>query len=45
MCKPVLWQPTIENILQSGIEDFVEVGVGNTLAGLFEKIRSSNESE
>ncbi len=35
--KPVLWQKTIENMVQDGIDTFIEVGPGKTLCGLIKK--------
>jgi [acyl-carrier-protein] S-malonyltransferase len=36
--SPVLWQKTIENMLQNGINTFIEVGAGKVLSGLIKKI-------
>lgn len=36
--NPVRWQKTIENMIANGIDTFIEVGVGKTLAGLIKKI-------
>lgn len=36
--SPVLWQKTIEAMLQSGVTAFVEVGAGKTLTGFMRKI-------
>lgn len=36
--SPVLWQATIENLLECGIEAFIEVGPGKTLSGFVKKI-------
>lgn len=36
--NPVRWQKTIENMIANGVDTFIEVGVGKTLAGLFKKI-------
>jgi len=38
---PVLWQQTIEHMIQDGATDFIEVGAGSTLCGLIGKIDSS----
>ena len=38
MKNPVLWQKTIENMKDAGIEVFIEVGPGKTLTGLAKKI-------
>jgi len=35
---PVLWQRTIENMLEAGCDTFIEVGAGNVLCGLIERI-------
>lgn len=35
--KPVRWQKTIENMVQDGIDTFIEVGPGKTLCGLIKK--------
>ena len=36
--SPVLWQKTIENMINSGYDTFIEVGAGKTLMGLIRKI-------
>lgn len=36
--SPVLWQETIENMLDTGYDTFIEVGAGKTLIGLIKKI-------
>ena len=36
--NPVRWQKTIENMIANGVDTFIEVGVGKTLAGLIKKI-------
>ena len=38
MRSPVRWQETIENMINDGYTDFVEVGAGKTLSGLIKKI-------
>ena len=35
---PVLWQKTIENMINDGFDIFIEVGPGKTLSGLIKKI-------
>ena len=35
---PVLWQKTIENMIEDGFDTFIEVGPGKTLSGLVKKI-------
>ena len=37
MKSPVLWQKTVENMIESGINTFIELGPGKTLKGLIEK--------
>jgi [acyl-carrier-protein] S-malonyltransferase len=39
--NPVLWQKTIEKMIEDGIDTFVEVGAGKTLCGLIKKINQS----
>ena len=34
----VRWQQSVENMLQAGIDTFVEIGPGKTLAGFMKKI-------
>ena len=36
--RPVKWQETIENMIDNGYTDFIEVGAGKTLCGLIKKI-------
>lgn len=36
--SPVLWQKTIENMINEGFDTFIEAGTGNTLAGLIKRI-------
>ena len=38
VCSPVLWQDSMNWILQSGTEHFVEVGTGRVLRGLMKRI-------
>ena len=38
MQSPVKWQETIENMINDGYTDFIEVGPGKTLSGLIKKI-------
>jgi len=37
---PVLWQKTIENMIDDGFDTFVESGPGKTLSGLIKKINA-----
>lgn len=36
--SPVYWQETIENMIEEGVELFIEIGPGKTLSGLVKKI-------
>ncbi|WP_332690634.1 ACP S-malonyltransferase [Halalkalibacter lacteus] len=36
--SPVLWEDTIRELLQNGVDTFVEVGSGNVLTGLVRKV-------
>lgn len=36
--SPVLWQMTIENMIQDGFDAFIEAGPGKTLTGMIRKI-------
>lgn len=38
LTKPVRWEESIQEILASGVESFVEFGAGNVLAGMIKKI-------
>ncbi len=44
ICSPVRWQETVEHMVSEGANLFVEVGPGNTLAGLIQKIDPGVES-
>lgn len=35
---PVLWEKSIQNMLENGVDTFVEFGAGNVLAGMIRKI-------
>lgn len=41
MTHAVLWQKTIENMIEDGIDTFVECGPGKTLAGLIKRINKT----
>ncbi len=38
LMNPVLWQKSIENMIEDGVDTFIEVGVGKTLSGFVSKI-------
>ena len=37
---PVKWQKSVENMIENGVNTFIEVGVGKTLTGLIKKINA-----
>ncbi len=39
--SPVRWQSIVENMINDGVDTFVEVGVGKTLTGLIKRINGS----
>lgn len=39
--SPVLWQKTVENMIEDGFDTFIEVGPGATLAGIIRRINAS----
>jgi len=41
ICSPVRWQQTIENMIEQGVDTFIEVGPGNVLTGLLRRINRS----
>jgi [acyl-carrier-protein] S-malonyltransferase len=44
LTRPVLWQRSIERLIQDGYDRFVEVGPGRVLTGLMRKINRSVET-
>ncbi|NLJ90964.1 MAG: ACP S-malonyltransferase [Clostridiales bacterium] len=42
--SPVKWQQSIENMIESGIDTFVEIGPGKTLSKFISKIDSSSKT-
>ena len=36
--SPVRWQSIVENMIDNGVDTFIEVGVGKTLTGLIKRI-------
>ncbi len=41
LMNSVKWQQTVENLIDEGVDIFIEVGAGKTLSGLIKKINSS----
>ena len=41
ICSPVRWEDTIRNMIDAGVDTFIEVGPGNVLQGLIAKIDKS----
>ncbi|MBN1541315.1 ACP S-malonyltransferase [candidate division KSB1 bacterium] len=44
MTHPVLWNDTIRNMIQDGVERFIEVGSGKVLTGLVKRIDKSSKA-
>jgi [acyl-carrier-protein] S-malonyltransferase len=44
LTAPVKWTQTIENMIQDGINSFVEVGPGKVLQGLVKKVNKDIEA-
>ena len=38
IAAPVRWQQSVEKMIQEGVDTFVEIGPGKTLAGFMKKI-------
>ena len=38
VCSPVLWEPTMNKLLEAGVEKFYEIGPGTVLRGLLKRI-------
>lgn len=38
ICSPVLWEKLIKNMIDSGIDTFIEIGPGKTLTNMIKKI-------
>lgn len=38
--NPVRWQTIIENMIENGVDTFIEIGVGKTLTGLIKRINA-----
>ena len=41
--QPVLWEQTMRNLLEHGVERFVEIGPGRVLAGLLKRVQRKVE--
>lgn len=41
--QPVLWEQTLRNLLEQGIDQFVEIGPGRVLAGLLKRVQRKVE--
>jgi len=38
VCAPVLWQDSVEKLIELGVDTFIEIGSGSVLSGLIKKI-------
>lgn len=38
VCNSVLWEPSVKNMIADGVDTFIEIGPGKTLAGFIKKI-------
>jgi len=38
ICNPVLWEKTIRNMIEDGVDTFIEIGPGKTLTNMIKKI-------
>lgn len=38
VCAPVLWEDTVQKLIELGVDTFVEIGSGSVLTGLIKKI-------
>lgn len=41
ICSPVYWEKTVRNMIDSGIDTFIEIGPGRTLTNMMAKIDSN----
>ena len=41
ICSPVYWEKTVRNMIESGIDTFIEIGPGRTLTNMMAKIDNS----
>lgn len=41
VASPVRWQQSVEKMIETGVDTFVEIGPGNTLAGFMKRINRS----
>ena len=41
ICSPVKWEKLVQNMIAAGVDTFVELGAGNTLVGLINRIDKS----
>lgn len=41
ICSPVRWEELIRNMIQSGVDTFIEIGPGRTLTNMIKKIDAS----